>query len=397
MGTVNGNNSQSRIIRSSEVVSAANEVVPVLREFAGQAEEDSRLPKASAAALTDSGMFRLGVPRSFAGYQAGVRACLEVTAALAHGCVSSSWITVVSYGAQQMAASFGDAVRGELWAETPDVPMCGAFSPAGATVTAADGGLVVSGRWSWCSGAHQARWAVLGVPAVDETGPWLVLVPRSELAIEDTWDMAGMRGTGSDTLVADDVFVPDYRVRPFAEVVAGARPPAEPLYRIPGGALTITLMGPLLGAAEEIFDLTMETVAKGKPIAQTFYRNLADSPSYQGSLADAANLIDSARLHLFRSADYLDTAVVGGADINDPVARARVRMDTGYAARCLREAAGLLMDVSGAGSFARSNPLQRLWRDLETASRHPTLSTGITREVYGRALVHAPQQVSPLI
>ena len=397
MSPVIDENPRLPLIHSSQAVSAANEVVPVLREYAGQADEGGRLPEASAAALTDSGMFRLGVPLSLAGYQAGVRACLEVTAALAHGCVSSSWITVVSHGAQQIAASFGDAVRSELWAKTPDVPLCGAFSPAGATVTPADGGLVVSGRWSWCSGAHQARWAVLGVPAVDETGPGVVLIPRSELAIEDTWDMTGMRGTGSDTLVADEVFVPDYRVRPFAKVVAGAQPPAEPLYRVPGGALTITLMGPLLGAAEEIFVLTMETVSKGKPIAQTFYRDLADSPSFQGSLADAANLIDSARLHLFRSADYLDTAVVGGADINDPVARARVRMDTGYAARCLREAVGLLMDVSGAGSFARRDPRQRLWRDLETASRHPTLSTDITREIYGRVLVHAPQQVSPII
>jgi hypothetical protein len=72
-------------------------------------------------------------------------------------------------------------------------------------------------------------------------------------------------------------------------------------------------------------------------------------------------------------------------------------MNTGYAARCLREAAHPLVDVNGAGSSAGSNPRQRPWRDPETACRRPTLSTGITREIYGRALVHAPQQVSPLI
>lgn len=390
MRTVNGKSTLSHPINPGQLLSAADTAVPVLREFAGQAEEIRRLPAESAAALMDAGMFRLGVPRSLGGHEAGVRTSLEVAAALAHGCAASSWVTVLSYGVQGMVASFGAKVRSEVWGETPDVPMCGSFSPAGAAVTAADGGLVVSGRWPWCSGAHQARWGALGVPGVDGTGPEIALIPRADLTIEDTWDMAGMRGTGSHTLVADEVFVPEYRIRPFAEILAGAPESAEPLYRLPVGLLTIVTAGPLLGAAEEIFNLTMATVARGKPIAQTIYRNMADSPSYQASLADAASLIDSARLHLFRSADYLDTAVANGV-IDDEVARARVRMDMGYAAKCLREAAGLLMGVSGASSFAGRNPLQRLWRDLETASRHPALSADIGREIYGRALVGAPQ------
>jgi alkylation response protein AidB-like acyl-CoA dehydrogenase len=138
------------------------------------------------------------------------------------------------------------------------------------------------------------------MPTVDEadqvTGQGLAIIPLADLTIENTWDMAGMRGTGSNTLVAEQCFVPDYRIRPFAQILVSAQAPTEPLYRVPAGAMTITLMGPPLGAAEEIFDLTVEVVASAKPMASSFYRSLADSPGIQGSLADAATLIDSAQV-----------------------------------------------------------------------------------------------------
>jgi 3-hydroxy-9,10-secoandrosta-1,3,5(10)-triene-9,17-dione monooxygenase len=393
---------------SVSVRSAAREAVAVLRQFDQQADADSRLPAASEAALLNAGMFRLAVPASLGGHEASVRACLEVTAMLARGCPAASWITAISYGAQQLAASFGEKVRSDLWGDSPDVPLCGSFNAVGATVTRVEGGQVASGKWPWSSGAYQARWALLAMPTVDEadqvTGQGLAIIPLADLTIENTWDMAGMRGTGSNTLVAEQCFVPDYRIRPFAQILVGAQAPTEPLYRVPAGAITITLMGPLLGAAEEIFDLTMEVVASGKPMASSFYRSLADSPGIQGSLADAATLIDSARLHLFRSADYIDKAAADGAvaadgspDLSDGVARARVRMDIGYAAKCLREAASLLLSIGGASAFKRGNAMQRLWRDLETGSRQPTLSTDLSREMYGRALVGAPTQVSPLV
>ena len=130
---------------SARICSAARKAVPVLREFAGQADEESRLPGESADALANAGMFRLAVPATLGGHEASVRTCLEATAALAHGCAAASWITAISYGAQQIAASFGERVRSELWGDTPDVPLCGSFNPATVTVTRADGGQVVNG------------------------------------------------------------------------------------------------------------------------------------------------------------------------------------------------------------------------------------------------------------
>jgi 3-hydroxy-9,10-secoandrosta-1,3,5(10)-triene-9,17-dione monooxygenase len=204
--------------------------------------------------------------------------------------------------------------------------------------------------------------------------------------------MSGMRGTGSDTLVADRVFVPSEHVRPFPESLADS---SELVYRIPLGSMaTLTLTGTLLGTAQAILEHTMTVVTSGKPLTGSTYRRLADSPGVQANLADAANLIDSARLHLYRSAWHVDRTEPGLLDL---AARARVRMDVGHASRTLREAATLLLNVSGAGSFATANPVQRYWRDLETACRHPALNAELSREIYGRALVGRTEQVTDVV
>jgi 3-hydroxy-9,10-secoandrosta-1,3,5(10)-triene-9,17-dione monooxygenase len=156
----------------------------------------------------------------------------------------------------------------------------------------------------------------------------LALIPIDALDIDETWDMAGMRGTGSHTLVADDVFIPDHRMRHFGAVLGGPPEAAEPLYRVPLGSMPLMLVGPMLGSAQAAFDLVMATVAAGKPMAMSNYSRLADSPSVQAALADAATSIDTARLHLYRSADAIDaTAAAGGAF--EPLERARIRMTRG--------------------------------------------------------------------
>jgi alkylation response protein AidB-like acyl-CoA dehydrogenase len=260
--------------------------------------------------------------------------------------------------------------------------------------------VLVSGSWSWASGSHHAEWALLGVPLPSEPGGaperGLALVPVSSLTIEKSWDMAGMRGTGSDTLVADEVLVPYHRLRRFRDVAQGKGLPDEPLYRIPPGSMTLVSMGPLLGIARAVLQLTLEAVEGGKPMAMSLHARLADSPSVQAALAEAATLIDSAELHLTRSAEFIGAAAASGTTPT-LLERARVRMEAGHASACLRQAVQALLTVSGAGSFSLAKTIQHHWRDLETASRHPTLNPGLAREMYGRALVGDERPVSPMV
>ena len=374
--------------------------MPVLRRNAERADRESRLTEEGTDALRAAGLFRLGAPAVFGGHEAGMATTLDVTSTVGLGCASSAWVLALTHAAQHIAAGFGPEVREEVWGDGADFGLCGSFGGRDLSARKVDGGQLVSGRWPMASGAYQAGWAAVGFGIADERGETvgrgLALIPIDELVIDETWDVAGMRGTGSHTLVADEVFIPDRRVREFGSVLAGPDEAAEPLYRVPLGSMPMMLVGPMLGSAQAAFDLVMETVAVGKPMAMSNYGRLADSPSVQAALADAATFIDSARLHLYRSADMLDaTAAAGGA--LEPLGRARVRMDAGYASACLRSAMELLLTVGGAAGMAVANPLQRHWRDLETAARQPTINTGLSREIYGRAIVGSTEQVSYLV
>jgi 3-hydroxy-9,10-secoandrosta-1,3,5(10)-triene-9,17-dione monooxygenase len=374
-------------------------VGPVLRAHAADAERANRLSEEAVKALREAGLFRLGVPRPFGGRAAGLTASVEVIAELAKSCPSSSWVVAVSYGAQQIAARFAERTRRGLWADDPDQAFCGSLTSIAASAVRVPGGQIVTGRWGWASGAYQAVWAVLTMPIMDERNEvvdqGVALVPMSDLSIVDTWNMMGMRGTGTNTLTASDVFIPEERILSFAKVIQPAET-IEANYRTSLGSLALTFVATMLGATEEVFDATMRVVAGDKPLSDSCYERLADAPSIRSDIANARNLIDSARLHVLRSANWADAVVEGGAEL-DEVARARLRMDAGYASKALRTAADLLVNVGGASSLSATNPVQRYWRDIHTAARHPTITTELSEEIYGHALVGSGQRVSPLV
>ena len=352
----------------------------VLRAEAEAAERHNRLTESAEQALRAAGLFRLGAPKEFGGDEAGMAAAIETVAEVARACPSSSWLVGVSYGAQRITARFSAQAQHEVWADGPDQVLCGSFNLADVSVRRQADGQVLSGRWSWVSGSYQADWAALAVPVGDAVG--MALVPLSDLVVKDTWNMAGLRGTGSHTLVATEVFIPDHRTLSLPQLAD---------HSVSLGALSLPLVATMLGTAEEIFQATMRVVGSGKPMADSLHEHLADSPSLRSDLARARNLLDSAWLHVMRSANALDAAQL------DDTEQARLRMDAGYASKVLREAADLLLNVGGASSFAATNPVQRYWRDLHTAARHPTISTELSEEIYGHALVGSGQQVSFLV
>src|SRR5262249_19090622 len=193
--------------------------------------------------LRAAGLFRIGVPRAYGGHEASVATSIELAATVGLGCASSAWVLALTQGAQHMAAGFGAQVRAELWSDGVDFGMCGSVTAREMTSRKVSGGQVISGRWPSASGAYQAGWAAVSFGIADERGEvtdqGLALIPMTDLGIDDTWDMIGMRGTGSHTLVADSVFVPDRRIRRFSAVLAGPAGPAEPVYRIPLGSLPL--------------------------------------------------------------------------------------------------------------------------------------------------------------
>lgn len=268
---------------------------------------------------------------------------------------------VVYYSAVNSLWHFPAEVRHRIWSQDPDATVCatvGSPSPA----REAEGGYVLSGRWSWASGSHHATWAIVStVVGADGPAPdgGVALVPMSELSIENTWHMAGMRGTGSDTVVAEEVFVPAEHVVLMSSLQSGKPDPQAPTFSLQN--VVGSMPAPVLGMGMAMYDLTVAKLVEGRPLTSgaKLQARAVDAPGGQASIADAAMLIDGAMLHAARSARAIDTATAEGM-LMSPLAVARVRMDAGTAARQVRQAVETLLDVGGASRFADGDPAQRI-------------------------------------
>jgi 3-hydroxy-9,10-secoandrosta-1,3,5(10)-triene-9,17-dione monooxygenase len=387
----------------AELLARARDLVPLLCKNAAQTEEDRRVVEENIQAIKDAGLFKIAIPKRYGGYEIPFRTFVQISAELGRGCGSTAWATTLTNVCAWLTGLYPQQAQDEIFGADPDARVAGVLAPT-ATSQKADGGQVITGKWGFASGSLHASWVIVGIPVVDEAGEMvdqgLALVPREQITIEDTWYVAGMRGTGSNTIVADGVFVPNHRILSVPPAVGGRYPTEHKDERLYHSALVpvlaLILNGTMVGLAQGAFEIVTRSLAQGRGIAYTFYDKSSLAPTTQLQMAEAAQLIDTARLHLMRAADDIDRCAQTD-DYMDFLTRARVRADVGTIAKRTREAVDLLLNVHGAGSFAEANPLQRVWRDLEVCTRHAVVNAEISRELYGRALLGVEEQVTALI
>ena len=387
---------------TDELLERAAALRPVLERNAAKGEEDRRIAGESIDALVEAGLFKITVPRRFGGHEVDIRTKLEVSAAVAEGDGATGWVLALINVCHWLVGLYRDQAQQDIFGADPDALVCGVLAPSVET-RREDGGLVVSGRWPWASGSLHATWGLVGVLDRDAacaiTEHALALIPMTDLAVEDTWFVAGMKGTGSNTLVADEVFVPDHRLLSVPKAIENEYPTEhadEPLYRssfIP--VLALILVGPQLGLARAARDLVIAKAPR-RAISYTSFERQTDSVAFQVEVARAAMMVDTAHLHAFRAAGEIDAAARRGEKL-DYVTRARVRADTGYTAETVRAAIDRLVSAHGASSFADSSPMQRIWRDANTAGRHAVVSPTVSLEVYGKALLGVDNDVTDLV
>ena len=387
---------------TDELLERAAALRPVLERNAAKGEEDRRIADESIDALVEAGLFKITVPLRFGGHEVDIRTKLEVSAAVAEGDGATGWVLALINVCHWLVGLYRDQAQQDIFGADPDARVCGVLAPSVET-RREDGGLVVSGRWPWASGSLHATWGLVGVLDRDAAGAIaehaLALIPMTDLAVEDTWFVAGMKGTGSNTLVADEVFVPDHRLLSVPKAIENEYPTEhadEPLYRssfIP--VLALILVGPQLGLARAARDLVIAKAPR-RAISYTSFERQTDSVAFQVEVARAAMMVDTAHLHAFRAAGEIDAAARRGEKL-DYVTRARVRADTGYTAETVRAAIDRLVSAHGASSFADSSPMQRIWRDANTAGRHAVVSPTVSLEVYGKALLGVDNDVTDLV
>jgi 3-hydroxy-9,10-secoandrosta-1,3,5(10)-triene-9,17-dione monooxygenase len=385
-----------------ELTRRAEALQPLLFKNAAESDRNRRASEENIRAIAEAGLFRLMVPKRYGGYEGTVRAHLEVSAALGEACGGTAWVVALTNVCAWFTGLFAKQAQDEVFGANPDARVSGVFTPSKES-RRVDGGLVISGKWYFSSGSLHADWAMVGVIEHDQNGAfkaqYLALVPMSELTIEDTWYTAGMRASGSNCIVGNEVFVPEHRLMDIMAAVKGEYPTElkdEASYRaafVPVAALILT--GPQLGMGRAALKYVIEKSSQ-RAIAYTSFEKQTDSTVFQMQIAEAALKVDTAVLRAFRSADEIDAAAEQDQPL-DYVTKARVRADTGLITTLITEAISVLLSAHGAGSFAEGNPMQRWWRDSNTAARHAVGLPAIGNEVYGKALLGVENTVTPLV
>ena len=368
---------------TSDVVAAVSELAPQFRERSPVTEANRTAPRESIEELVDAGVARLLVPREYAGSDLPVRAIVEVTAAAAYGCPSTGWCAAQMAHHPHVVGMFPAEGQHAVWGDGPDVVIASSTAPAG-RAERVPGGYRLTGRHAFASGVNNAGWTFVGAMVANPDGPpeWrLFLVDRDRYTVEDTWHTAGMRGTGSNTVVIDDVFVPEGHTLSQLDAREGTGPGAatnaDPKFGLPWMAYALLgFTSTMLGAAQGAYDHTRTTLGgKRDPSG----RRVAEGQILQVRIGFAAARISTARTLLLGIADRADVAAPYSLE-----ERATIARDNTFASMLLAEAADTLLEVSGTGGFADTSPVQQAWRDIHFAVAHISVNKTETGGRFGR-------------
>lgn len=389
----------------SELLQRARELQPLLRKNAAQTDRDRRAAEENILAIEQAGLFRIMQPRRYGGFGAPVRTHVEVAATLAEACPGTAWVQNLIGVCNWFASLLPERAQDDIFKANPKARVAGVFTPSSQTQRKeVEGGLVVSGKWYYASGCLHADWGLVGLTEQDKDGKvidqFIAFVPMQELTIEDTWHTVGMRDSGSACLVAEEVFVPRHRMYSVPRILAwdypteykGQESCATAAF-VPVAALI--LAGPQLGMARAALDYVISMAGK-RAVTYTTYARQSDSTAFQLQIAEAAMKIDTAHLHVLRACDEVQRYAEAN-QFPDYKTRARMRCDTAYGIRNALEALNALMAAHGSGGFAESSPMQRWWRDANTAAGHAVGLPAVAVEIYGKALLDVDTMVTPLV
>ncbi|MHA3019123.1 3-hydroxy-9,10-secoandrosta-1,3,5(10)-triene-9,17-dione monooxygenase oxygenase subunit [Mycobacterium sp. BMJ-28] len=357
------------------VLAGIDDLLPKLRERAQTAEDQRQVPYETVNELDEIGFFKLLQPEQWGGLQADPTYFYEAVRRLASACGSTGWISSIIGVHNWHLALFDQKAQDEVWGDDPTVRVSSSYAPMGAG-TVVDGGYLVSGAWQWSSGSEHATWAFLGGPVIKDGRPvdfGSFLIPRTEYEIDDVWHVVGLKGTGSNTVVVKDVFVPTHRFLSYKAMndgtAGGYQNNTAPVYKMPWGTMhPTTISAPIVGMAYGAYAAHVEH--QGKRVRAAFAGEKSkDDPFAKVRIAEAASDIDAAWRQLIGNVGDEYALLQAGKEIPFEL-RTRARRDQVRATARSIASIDLLFESAGATALVTSAPLQRFWRDAHAGRVH---------------------------
>jgi 3-hydroxy-9,10-secoandrosta-1,3,5(10)-triene-9,17-dione monooxygenase len=325
------------------------------------------------AEMQAAGLFRTLQPRRWGGYEMELGTFYDIEMALGEGDLSVGWVYGVIGVVSWFLGVMDDRAAQEVWGNDTASLICSSTMPAGKAI-AMDGGFRLSGHWRYASGCEHCGWALLGgMVHVDNTPPdWrFFLVPRRDYQTVDTWQVAGLQGTGSIDVILNDVFVPAYRTQRLQDNFllrgAGQALNTSSLYRLPFGQIFVrgvstAGIGALQAMLAALIDFSRDRVSRAGGRS-------AENPFVQLLCAETAAAIDEMRTTLHRNF----------ATLHDYARRSEtppleLRLQHKFQSSAVIERCTLLASrifkSTGAAGLSDELPFGRILADLMAARQH---------------------------
>ena len=282
----------------------------------------------------------------------------------------------------------------------------GMFAPMG-TAHAEEGGYRISGQFQFGSGSGHAQFmggsalvfhdGELAPMGEDGTPPVVgFLIPAEQVEFRGNWDVMGLIGTGSNDVLIDDLFVPAHRMLTLEQALSG-KPPGSAvndndLWKVPFfAAISLCLCGAAMGMAKGALETYIDQIAvrKTRGAALSQPQSMANFPTIQARVAEAAAAIDAAQNLVARDCNNIMSVMAEGRELTIEE-RARNKGNLSFAVKMARKSTDLLFESVGGAGLSNASITQRFWRDLHGASKHISLNWDMCSTLYGRVSLGLP-------
>ncbi len=369
--------------------------------IAGRADEleaARRLPADLAAEMAQAGLFRIATPKSLGGDELPPADIVRVIEAVAEADASAGWCVMIGSTTTVSLAYLPHDVAADMVADA-DVITGGVFAPMGKAHVEGDH-YRVSGRWSWASGSANCRWLFGGCVVHENGAPRLLpggrpdtrmmVMPREQVELIDSWHAAGLKGTGSGDMAVKDLSVP---LSHSVSLVADKPVEAGPLYLFPVfGLLALGIAGAASGNARAALEALKAGLSGRRPAGSS--RSAAERATVQVEFAKAEALLSSARALLFETLERAWAVATSEGEVTLET-RARLRLAATHMVRTAADVTRIAYDLGGGSALYLESPLQRRFRDAHAMTQHMMVQPA-TYELAGRVLLGQPVDASML-
>lgn len=386
-------------VNSQELVGRATDLAPVLAERAQKTEENRAPLDESIQDLIEADILPTLTPKVYGGHELAPDTMARITTALSAGCPSTGWVAALYMGSAWRTLFFPGEAQREVFADKPYSLSAGQAAPL-REARKATSGYVITGQTPWSSGSVHAEWFHFMGVVQEENGtaePRWFLVPRSDVEVLDNWFTAGMRGTGSNDVRVEEVFVPEHRSTSFTQSLIAQTPGQalhpNPMYRLPAVPFLLTevvpvVVGQFRGAVTAFTERTSQrqgTISSVKA---------AGKQGAQQRLGRAIAAADSAEALL---EDYLRRFLAQRPEQYEESDRAGMKLRGAHIVDLCRNSVNDMVRGIGGDGFRDHSPLQRYFRDINVLALHAFLDLDNATETAGRLALDMSIEGDPLV